>query len=561
MLACASGLARDLTDKAPGSFGLEEEIDLGGVEFTEIATGQSLTILDYMERNEKDYLLISFGSMSCSACNHKAEQLTNRIIGRHPLYATDAGKRFEVVGINTDPGNPRQLTSHVAAFPFIRWSDPSGLQMVSYFMPVDRKFSVPLTVMLSRKGILWRVLPDDPMTVDDMMDKVSSTLGMDAKGPDGPDGPDDPDGPDGPVIVPSSPLAKVGPHRLNGVRVQDCDRSQATLGQRLRGDVFRFLQIVRGDCDATCQANVRELQVLEAACKETAKGCVTALLQAPSATNFTDIDNNLCASEWSKHVFTGGGEFFDTFKTLFNWRYIPTEDPASYELSMPEVQGPLILGFNSVGQIVFVREGLLAKGELAARWRSSGFTSPVPGPEFPLYAKDKGEFKFSSLLTQAEYTVVAAWGAYPIPCSSCIAELKHWSAPGQLYDFCKGRQNQCQIVALETHLPDEGGDQSMESFFDGILYGDGETFDGFQALGIRVPLVLDPVPLYGDDGRGYLKRFFDGYLVASMPSLGFEYRAVIFDREGKIVSAFKAAPPGDNGVDPVLQTLQRMIGE
>ena len=73
---------------------------------------------------------------------------------------------------------------------------------------------------------------------------------------------------------------------------------------------------------------------------------------------------------------------------------------------------------------------------------------------------------------------------------------------------------------------------------------------------ITIPLLLDSTP-YGEDGMGYLKRFFDAYLFTTFPNWEGYFGTVVFDREGKILAGFKSESPGE--VDPVLSYIKKIV--
>jgi hypothetical protein len=571
--SCASKLERDLTHKAPVGSGLVEALPMNDVKFTDFASGRTLSLAEYMDEAGRDHLLLVFGSKGCAACNSKATHLRDDAIGQHPLYLTDAGRRFEIIGINTDPDTKERLSGLLQQFPFIQWSDPRGNVMMNFFMPPGVPISVPLTVMINRQGIKWRVLPNEPRSVEWIMNEVTKTLGLggasdgdptddggDGGEGDGGDGGGEAggegDGGGGDGIA-GIDLAAEGKGRFKLVEMQGCNAAAVNLHDALDGADVKFVQVVRGACGADCEANLAQLASLESGCKVNgaAKTCASATLAA-------DALGALCAGAHKSRVYRGGDEFFQVFGTHFDWNYQVTEGPPpDYALTIPEVAGPLVLGFNADGRLVFSHEGKLAGGQVAAAMAKPGFGTSTPGgPDFKLYSKADGEFRFGSYRQQARYTVVMAWGAYPVPCTSCIAELKHWSAPGQLVDYCTARPTQCQVVGLETHLPDNPEDPAaMAAFYEGIINGDGQGFEGIGPMGIRVPLVLDPLPINGPNGNEYLRRVFDGYMLASVPEWGFDYRTFVYDREGKVIARFKAEEPGAE--DPVLKLMKRLIDQ
>lgn len=555
--ACASKLPRDLTDNTPG--GRAEPLDLHLVEFEDIRSGETVNLEAYMNEGGKDFLLLTFGAQFCTACSDKGRHLVSDVIGKHPLYLTEESKRFEIIGINTDQ-YPERLGAYLTNFPFMQWSDPASpdMTMLRFFMPPGNKFKVPLTVMISRRGIEWRVMPDERMSMDDMMRQVEVTMGLRDGSVDGDegdggegdggegDGGSEGDGGDGGV---AGPLGVPSPGRLRSVDVQTCDGATKTLHDAVGEAKYRFVQITKGACGTACKANAQALTAMPATCQGRGNTCAVASLTTAAPAR-SDCANGV--------TFQGGEAFYDVFKTHFNWDD-PRELDSSTALSRftHELQGPLILGFDEQGTLVYSKEGTLQAGELATAMAAPGFGAVARGPDFRLYDKATGNFKLADLRRKAKYTVVTAFGYM---CSSCILELQHWSEPNQLIDFCAARPGDCQLAAMETgELP---AGQTLADYHDGIVHGSPD-FDGFDALHIRAPLILDPLdkyllPNYADN----LDRFFEGYLIATSPNPAWwgDPRTVIYDREGKIVGQFKSEPPAPGEDDPVFKKVKELLG-
>ncbi len=605
--ACASKLKRQLTDNTPESRSVEEALDTSQINFTDFASGATVNLKAYMEASDRDYLLLTFGSKGCTACNEKAALLTKDVIGKHSLFLTDPGKRFEIVGVNTDSEPAKRLAGYLGKFPYIRWSDPAGLGMIGHFVPPGRKFGVPVTVMVSRTGIAWRIMPEESTSIEILIEKVEITLqlrggeaagtgegGDDGGAADGPavdgsgdasdasdasdgtgaedagttdaddgtdgattdggstdatgdggatdavDGSDDGDG-----VVPTD-LASMTPGRLKRVTVKGCDGVEQNLAAALGSADYRFVSVVRGACGPACEAQMRALKYVKERC---------ARLSCAVATLFTDgIAPQICATSDRVPVYEGGASFFSVFKTHFDWSYTPIEH-ADFSLEMPPVEGPLLLGFARDGTLVHSIEGMVDEAALAELVEGPAIGEVARGPDFRLFDKARGEFGFADLRRQAKYTVVSAWSAFPL-CQPCIEELVYWSQPGKLVDFCAARPGECQLAALELHEP--AADQSLESYFDDVLTGRLPEFDGMNARGVRIPLLLDPKPVSGPLGNGYLFRFFDGYMSAAFPEMGYDPRTLIYDREGKIVGAFRSETPTE-AHDPVFELLESLV--
>lgn len=583
-VGCASKLPYEKTTHAPEGMGLEAQLDLSLVELKDVRTGDAINLKTYMDANEREYVLLTFGSKSCTACNRKNDYFKNYVIGQHPMFLSEAGKHFEIIGVNTDPDPYERLQGYLSQYSWIKWSDPAGLVMLDYFMPQGARFRVPLTVMVTKDGIAWRVMPDDHISERALVDKVELSLagrpqkpeptpgtddgasepgdgdGSGDTGGDGDDtGNDQGDGGDdqgdggndqgdgGLPTADAADLAAIAPGRFQRVDVTDCAGQPATVDKVLGGTKpdLRFIAVTQGACGTECQDNLATLQAAMADCEAAGKHCAVASLSTEAP------DANVCASGLA---YQGGAAFFNVFKSHFDWNYTITENP-DYTLVLPAVEGPLLLAFAADGTLVYSHERTLPAGALGDVIRAAA-PLPAVGPDFALFTKDTGVFGFAERRLKAQYSIVASVGVYPVPCGSCIDELVRWSEPNQLYDFCSERPTFCQLLYVDYNYPDRPG-QTLAQFYDIVVNGDGRRYKGLAANKIRIPLILDPNPKNGDDGQGYLKRMFDGYMLAARPDWKTDPRTFVYDREGKIVAQFRSESPGDE--EPVLAKMQRLL--
>ncbi len=590
---CASKLRRDLTNNAPDGAAAEEVLDPSAVSFTDFDSGAVINLKQYMEADNRDFLLLTFGSKGCAACNRKADHLVHEVIGQHPLFLTEAGRKFEIIGVNTDSEPAKRLQTYLLSYPFIRWSDPAGLVMLDHFMPAGRKFSVPLTVMVSRTGIAWRVLPDEQVSVEELMARVEVTLGLRTDGPTtgtggatggeaggatggdtgsttggdtggatggdtgGATGGDtggttggttggDTGGTTGPA---ATDLAVPAPGRLNLVKVTDCGGAEKSLAEAL-GDVdFRFVAVVRGDCGAACDAQLAALSSARAACLAAGRTCGVAALfpEGPKAAP--------CAKGFA---YKGGESFAQVFESFFDWNH-PTAFDADHVLTLPVATEPWLLGFAKDGTLVYGSEGAVAETAVAAALAAPGFGAPARGPDFPFQASE-GAVGFSDLRTKARYTVVTAGGYLPPPCGSCIEELKRWSEPGQLFDFCDHSAGGCQVFAVSRDY--RPGEQTPAAFLDFVMHGPATgTWHGLDGLGLaRVRLLIDPKIWSDATDEEFYGSYHEGYLTAKFPLSRAEAnnpRTVIYDREGKLLSVFSST--SNAGDDPVFAKVKQLL--
>jgi hypothetical protein len=558
---CASRLPREKKLRTDTNATAAEKIDLTSIRFIDLATNQPVTISDFMQKAELDHVLLTFGSKNCAACNRKAKALVKDVIGRHPLYLSDAGRRFSIIGINTDPA-PERLGGYLKEFPFIRWSDPSGVVMVSRLAPSGSRFRVPLTVMLRRDGILWRILPDDKISVDGMMLKVEQTLGLSPTetGTGGMNEPSEPSGdsadPAGQGAPPNLGL-KVA-NRLDSVQVTSCDGTQKSLTSFLSDASWRFVQVTRGNCVEGCLDTAQNLQNIGKACREAGLGACAGL-------TLEHADAPVSAQELNckqRNVYVGGGEILKVFASHFDWNYPKKVDDQGLPYLVRAVSGPQTLGFQADGTLMYSHEGVVATQELLRAIQDRDPAKHARGPDFALFDEPRGIFSFADWRLQSKYTVVMGWSTV---CNSCDAQLKHWSKSGQLIDFCAAHPADCQVGAVENTFP--GSREALRGYFDGLLSGTfeaptGVTYDGFQKLGIRVPLLLDPVADIPGD-TDYLNRLHDGYMLAASRDIPSEhqndFRTFIYDQEGKVVARFYGEVLRDGEDDPVLVTIKQLL--
>ena len=218
--------------------------------------------------------------------------------------------------------------------------------------------------------------------------------------------------------------------------------------------------------------------------------------------------------------------------------------------SLDDVTGPMVLGFRKDGTLFFSHQGRLpVAGDSSSLERAlaAGATSQATGIDYPLFGastfgSDPGATDMSAIRQGADYTVVGAFDRY---CAGCIDELEHWSAAGQLADFCGSSSGFCQIFALEAELARPNTPDGRAAMY----YDIKSNF--LTPRGVEVPLLID-VDEFGDD----YSRIFYSYLTPLNPDWGGRYGTVIYDREGKILAAFPGGVVHDP--DPVLATLETL---
>lgn len=573
---CASKLKHELTNNAPAG-AIEEVLDTSKVQFTDFSSGAVINLKDYMEAGGRDYVLLTFGSRSCAACNRKAYHLQNEVIGQHPLFLTAQGRRFEIIGVNTDTDPLQRLQGYLDQYPFIRWSDPSGLAMLNHFMPSGRRFSVPLTVMVSRTGIAWRILPDEQVSIDNLVARVEFTLGMRSEQPTtggSTSGDDDGDGGDGSSSgngtggsgtgtatggtgdtggttgPAATDLSVAAAGRFNRIEVVDCAGATTTLANAWGDPDFKFVSVVRGACDAACESQMAALSSVGAACATAGKSCAVASLfsQGPNET--------ACATN---HAYKGGDAFVSVFESFFDWSHHPVVD-AGGALQMPDSSAPWLFGFARDGTLVFGAEGSVAANVLAQAVASPGFGAPARGPDFAFHANE-GALGFATLRLQRKLTIVTAGVYLPPPCGSCIEELERWSEQDQLFDFCDKNTEDCQVFAVSRDY--RPADQTPATFLDYIKRGTtGGTWQGLDGLGLpRVRVLVDPKVWSDATDDEFYGSYHEGYLTAKFPLPAVENnnaRTVIYDREGKLLSVFTST--SNTGADPILAKVGELLG-
>ena len=227
--------------------------------------------------------------------------------------------------------------------------------------------------------------------------------------------------------------------------------------------------------------------------------------------------------------------FFDVYKTHFNWDYKVTANLEEYSVNIDPVNGPLTLMYHKSGKLLYSKEGKISKNTLLGNMKKS---VRAKRPDFKLLGKNAESVSFDNWLGKAKYSIVVTFG---YDCSSCVKELSHLSEKGNLVDFCAESNGQCQIAGIETNVPSENiVDQpdpqnpvkpTLAEYYE-LLYEGNKYIEGFKNSGIRSPYFIDPGPM-DEDGLQPDRVF--GYFSATFPEWEGLYGTLIYDREGKVV--------------------------
>ena len=544
--ACAAKLPREVTLKRP--FGEAKPFNSSEVMLQRLADETPVSIGQYMKDRQLKYMVITFGSQGCAVCMQKARYLqANLVNDSYNLLGSAAKDVVELVGVITDPpGSRSDVLSLVGSegLTHLQWWDPGHKVMLDYFQPEGKNFSVPLTVMVSQTEILWRVPSWESVTGPDLINKIASTLGVDANPP--PVNPENPD--EGSMSRPL--LAKEVASRLDEVKLTQCeDRAQVGLGTLLPPENFdlRAVLVTKKSCagDEICAEAKLNLQNWLSDCQSRwGKRCAMRELVT---------DDAACEGQ-TNDLFLGGKEFISVFIDHFNWSYSPAEtSPGRWQL--PDVGGPLTFVFDKEGKLVYSREGLI-QGSLNERMNGDLLAERETGPDFPLWVSAApgkksiprellGTFRqFSQIRKAAKYTLVMFWNTW---CGSCFEELEDWhSRADSPYKFCKENKDFCQVVALETGRAESGLPAS--DYLNGLVKGN-DDFEGWLKKGWAMPLAVEDLPL--QDGRAPL-GWYDGWFRARFGSK--EPRNVLYDREGKVVGSWLGLP-GEHGPENALRRL------
>jgi thiol-disulfide isomerase/thioredoxin len=545
--SCAAKLPREVTLKRP--VGVETKIDLTQVNLTRLSDGAAVNVGAYMDERGLEWLALTFGSKSCGACMEKARYFQANLVGNgYGLLGERAQGRFELIGVTTDPTNDRdELLALIedSGLSHLVWSDPAPVKdkmMMKYFQPSGMDFSVPLTIMLSREGLLWRVSSKDKLTPTEIIQKIATTIDANALPPN----PQPPVPPGDDEQADNRPLlAKEQPNRLDQVPVRSCgDRREVLLGQELPpiDGALRAVLVYSGRCDEQ-DACVDARQAV----RSWQARCSIGFSASCDLRELSIDDERACA--WDQTML-GGREFFDVFADHFSWSYAPYSAGPG-RLKLPELKGPLTLVFDAQGRLVFSREGAIGE-DLDQQMRENRLSQRTPGPRFGVMYEDgfsahkilPTRSTFDRLRLKSKYTMIMFWNTW---CSSCTDELEEWHREhDSAYGYCKTHPDFCQVLALETGRADSG--LSSADYLRGLVSGN-DDFDGWIARRWTMPLAVEletsydtPAPL----------GWFAGWVRARFGSS--EPRTVLYDIEGKVVNTWRSLP-GEHGPRDTLKKL------
>lgn len=542
--SCASRLEKDKVDRVERG-GEGQVIDISQLHFTELESGSSIDLKTFMERDGKEFVLLVFGSMSCSSCNRKNEFLRDDVLGKHELYTNERGRAFELVGVNTDVERLRssvQLFRNERRFDFIRLADPRGETMIKQLLPAGEAYGVPFTVLMTKRGIAWRYTNKDHVDIAEIMNRVAINMGLNSGGNPPPAVP---------TPVPTQlPLPAVlgrlqlsVPDRLAGVSLASCSGAErGNLNSEFGDPDIRYTVVARGACDGACQATLTDLrEVCGGSGALNGRTCQVQGLAGEAAGDDCE----------SFGVAKGGKEFFEVFPTFFDWAHPRQLAANQSDVLIPPMDDLIVMGFDRGGEIVYAREGAVTAAQVTARMQEPSFGTRERGPDFLFYG-GAGEQRFADMRSSAQFTVL---NFFDVNCIDCVKEMGEWSKPGNLYDFCAASGGKCQTIAFEDQ--EDYMDRPIFDYYQEVLGPETTAGSkGIRSYGVRLPLILDPFKSDPDDPKSRLPRVYDGYFKGLYGKTSFVGGAMVWDREGKVVD-FVGAPFSD--IDAVQKRLEKLI--
>ena len=540
--SCASKLEKDKVDRALRGDG--QAMDISKLMFTEVESGEPLSLRTYMERENKEFVLLMFGSMACSNCNKKNEYIRDEIVGKHPLYLKEAGKAFGLVGVNTDVERAIESVKSFRldrGFNFIRLTDPRGKTLVEHLMPEGDTFSVPFIALMTKRGMAWRYTNQDHVEVAELLARVSEDMGLDATGLPAPK-------PNPEPVLPPPPQAGLlqidFADRLRGVGLADCNGQDVGALSAHYADVdVRFVLAAQASCDAACEASAKQLQdTCATGAKIGGRSCQAKVL-------FGNESTERCTS---LNAARGGKEFFSVFESFFDWQRPRTFGPNGSDVNIAPGPGLMTLGFDRGGALVFAKEGALTGGEINQAMSRVEFGKRLRGPDFSLYGS-AGDTLFGDVRSAPRFTMMYF---FDVKCAGCVEELQEWSRPGGFNEYCGAHPSECRVTALEDQ--EDYLDRPHAEYYRELLEGDGTpAWKGLDNLGVSVPLFLDAVRTDPANAQTKLPRFYDGYFLGRFGHDGTVGGAVVWDREGKLVDFVRAPIAG--GAESVFERVKLLI--
>lgn len=544
LMTCAAKLPQEVTVKRP--LAESKPFDASIIKLKRLSDEAPVSLDQYMTDNNLKYLVLTFGSQGCAVCMQKARYLqTNLVQNDYKLLGSAAKDVVELLGVITDPVESRddvlsligqEGLSHVELW------DPGHDVMMKFFQPEGRSFSVPLTVMVSKNEILWRVPSWEAIDGPTLIKKIGATLGVDANPP-----PVNPDPPDGGVS--QSLLSIETSNRFDDVRLSSCgDRTEVNLGNLLPYETYNYrgVLLTTKSCadDPSCNDARSALRTWQEECHNRwGKTCVVKEIVT---------DQSLCGGQ--DETLIGGKEFFSVFSDHFNWSYAPIETaPGRWKL--PDTSGPLALIFDGLGRLVYSKEGSIGSS-LRDRMDNDKLANREAGPDFGIFLSQQFSSvrdlsvesvlpsTFSNLRQSSKYTLVVFWNTW---CGSCFEELEDLHRRvDSAYNFCRQDPEFCKVVALETGRSET--ELEPPTYLSGLINGN-EDFEGWLKKGWTMPLAVEDFPR--QDGKAPL-GWYDGWFRARFGTK--EPRNVLYDREGKVLGAWLGLP-GEHGPERALRKL------
>jgi hypothetical protein len=394
---------------------------------------------------------------------------------------------------------------------------------MKYVLPAGKSFGVPITALFDTRGLVFLYQGSDHYELPDLIARVAAAVKNEAPpsapppagSPPNPEPSPSPQGTPEPTPFPSprlkeASLGRTQPGRLAAVTVTDCEGQRRNLDQVLGKARLKIVQIDRGACDTTCEANATILDQVKTREPQLSIATLTLATMAPRE----------CRD--GRHAI-GGEEFFARemgFDNLVRWTYAPVFNRLGIPASLPPLKGPLTLAFDDDnGQLLLAEEGQLDLDSLSAAL--AGRREPAPSAAFKLIARE-GATDFHKVRAASQFTVLVMMES---GCRGCVEILNKWQEPSGLGPFCAASGTLCQIRLIKTALGEPDPTLARK-----------EELEALAAEGVKdFDMMVGSETI--DDGRGNaFYRFTESFLIPlnnrnGDPDAWF----YVFDRDGRIV--------------------------
>ena len=154
-------------------------LNFADISFTQLDSGEPITLASYFKDSGNDWLLLFFGSKGCTSCGEKMKGIRDWAL-QQPIFGS---RKIELIAAYADSSAQMAQVKRYRdqnRYTHLKWLDPEGPMLQKWFLPTGQdRFGVPVVVLINRKtsAVEWGFASTTHYTVEEVIARTEKTLG------------------------------------------------------------------------------------------------------------------------------------------------------------------------------------------------------------------------------------------------------------------------------------------------------------------------------------------------------------------------------------------------